>query len=369
MLDRTQFNCLCGTAVGLSPIVPKLLGIVCPYRGYLGPASQMSVHCHAACSPWRVTLMITTVAVVQVPPVVLDRTKTIERVLESMEAAVQHDASLIVFPEAYVSSYPTWIWRLRPGSDGALSGEIHARFRQNAVDLAADDLKSVREAAAAHGVTVVLGINELDSRYSGTTIFNSVVMIGPNGDVLNRHRKMMPTNPERMVWGMGDASGLRVVDTPVGRLGALICWENYMPLARYALYAQGIDIYVAPTWDVGDGWLASMRHIAKEAGCWVVSTATALQGSDMPSDFPELAALYEPDEWINDGDAVVIEPTGAIAAGPLNREPGILYAQIDTEIAHRARRSLDVSGHYSRPDLFSFSVDRRPLPPATFTDQ
>ncbi|MDZ7705610.1 MAG: carbon-nitrogen hydrolase family protein [Trueperaceae bacterium] len=313
--------------------------------------------------------MIKTVAVVQVPPVLLDRAKTMDRVIDSIETAAERGASLIVFPEAYVAGYPTWIWRLRPGGDGALTGEIHARFLQNAVDLTTDDLLPVREAAARHGVTVMLGLNEIDSRFSGTTLFNTFVVIGPEGDILNRHRKMMPTNPERMVWGMGDASGLRVVDTPVGRLGGLICWENYMPLARYALYAQGMDIHVAPTWDTGDGWLASMRHIAREAGCWVISTATALMGSDMPADFPELAALYDPDEWVNGGDAVVIAPTGAVVAGPLNREKSILYAQIDTEAAHRARRSLDVAGHYSRPDIFSLAVDRRPLEQVKFTDE
>lgn len=313
--------------------------------------------------------MITTVAVVQVPPVLLDRGKTLERVLDSIETAAERGASLVVFPEAYVAGYPTWIWRLRPGGDGALSGEVHARFRQSAVDLNADGLLPVREVAARHGVTVVLGINELDSRFSGTTVFNTVVLIGPEGDILNRHRKMMPTNPERMVWGMGDATGLRVVDTPAGRLGALICWENYMPLARYALYAQGMDIHIAPTWDAGDGWLASMRHIAREGGCWVIGTATALQGSDMPADFPELSALYDPAEWVNDGDAVVVAPTGGVAAGPLRREKGILYAEIDTEAAHRARRSLDVAGHYSRPDIFSLEVHRSALQPVAFTDQ
>ena len=312
--------------------------------------------------------MITRVAVVQVPPVLLDRGKTLARVVESIETAAENGARLVVFPEAYVSGYPTWIWRLRPGGDGALSGEIHARFRRNAVDLNGDGLLPAREAAARQGVTLVLGVNEIDSRFSGTTLFNTVVVIGPEGDILNRHRKMMPTNPERMVWGMGDASGLRVVDTPAGRLGALICWESYMPLARYALYAQGMDIYVAPTWDAGDGWLATLRHIAREAGCWVIGTATALQGRDMPEDFPELAALYAPDEWVNDGDAVVVAPSGAVAAGPLAREKGILYAAVDTEAAHRARRSLDVAGHYSRPDIFSLSVDRRVRQPVTFSD-
>jgi nitrilase len=308
------------------------------------------------------------VAVIQKPPVLLDRTATITQALADIDEAVAQGASLLVFPEAYIPGYPTWIWRLRPGGDGALSGEIHARLRANAVDLARGDLQPLQDAAAKHDVTLVVGINELDSAFSGTTLYNSVVVIGADGKLINRHRKLMPTNPERMVWGMGDASGLRVVDTSVGRLGSLICWESYMPLARYALYAQDIDIYVAPTWDTGESWLATMRHVAKEAGCWVIGTATALQGSDIPPDFPERDRLFKPDEWINDGDAVVVKPMGAIAAGPLHREKGVLYADIDVEAARRARRSIDVCGHYSRPDVFTFAVDRKPRAPVIFSD-
>ena len=311
---------------------------------------------------------MTKVAVIQKPPVLLSRDKTIQTVLASIDEATQNGASLLVFPEAYIPGYPTWIWRLRPGGDMALSGEIHARLRENAVDLTRGDLQPIQDAASRHGITVVIGINELDSQFSGTTLFNTVVVIGADGTVLNRHRKLMPTNPERMVWGMGDASGLKVVETPAGRLGSLICWESYMPLARYALYAQDIEIYIAPTWDTGESWLATMRHVAKEAGCWVIGTATAMQGSDIPADFPERDKLFTADEWINDGDAVVVKPMGAVAAGPLKREKGILYAEVDPEAGRRARRSLDVCGHYSRPDVFSFAVNRRPLPPVAFSD-
>ena len=312
--------------------------------------------------------MSTKIAVIQKPPVLLDRAKTIESALQSIDEAAREKASLLVFPEAYIPGYPAWIWRLKPGGDMQLSSQIHARLRENAVDLNRGDLQPLQDAAAKHEATIVVGINEIDSQFSGTTLFNTVVVIGPHGTVLNRHRKLMPTNPERMVWGMGDASGLKVVDTPAGRLGSLICWESYMPLARYALYAQDIEIYVAPTWDAGESWLATMRHIAKEAGCWVVGTATALQGSDVPENFPERDRLFNPEEWINDGDAIVVKPMGAIAAGPLHREKGILYAEIDPEAARRARRSLDVCGHYSRPDIFSFSVDRKPRAPVTFLD-
>jgi nitrilase len=312
--------------------------------------------------------MSTKVAVIPKPPVLLDRTKTIETALEAIDEAAGEGASLLVFPEAHIPGYPAWIWRLKPGGDMKLSAEIHARLRQNAVDLKRGDLQPLQDAAAKHEATIVVGINEIDSQFSGTTLFNTVVVIGPQGKILNRHRKLMPTNPERMVWGMGDASGLKVVDTPAGRLGSLICWESYIPLARYALYAQDIEIYIAPTWDAGESWLATMRHIAKEAGCWVVGTATALQGADVPENFPERDRLFNPEEWINDGDAVVIKPMGAIAAGPLHREKEILYAEIDPEAARRARRSLDVCGHYSRPDIFSFSVNRKPLAPVTFLD-
>lgn len=312
--------------------------------------------------------MTNRVAVVQSPPALLRKQDTLNHVVDLIKEAANEGAALIVFPEAYVPGYPTWIWRLRPGGDMALSGEIHALLRNNAIDLRQGDLQPVQDAAAEHGVTIVIGVNELDSEYSGSTIFNTVVVIGPQGSILNRHRKMMPTNPERMVWGMGDASGLRVVDTPVGRLGTLICWENYMPLARYALYTQGIEVYVAPTWDTGESWLATMRHIAKEAGCWVIGTATAMQGSDIPEDFPERDRLFNADEWINDGDAVVVKPMGEIVAGPLNREKGILYATMNKEISKRARRSLDVAGHYSRPDIFTLSVNRKSAAPVNFNE-
>jgi nitrilase len=307
------------------------------------------------------------VAVVQKPPALLDLAATMARALESLAEASASGSNLVIFPEAYHPGYPTWIWRLRPGGDMGLTGDIHARLHKNAVDIEGGGLAALCEAARKHAVTVVCGMSEVDSRFSGSTLYNTVVTIGPDGSLLNRHRKLMPTNPERMVWGPGDAAGLKVVDTPAGRIGTLICWESYMPLARYALYAQNIEVYVAPTWDCGETWLATMRHIAREGGCWVIGLATAIQGKDVPDTFPSRDALFKPDDWLCDGDAVIVEPSGKVQAGPLHREKGILFGEIDPERAARARRSLDVTGHYARPDVFRLDVDRRPKPPVSFT--
>ena len=178
----------------------------------------------------------------------------------------------------------------------------------------------------------------------------------------------MPTNPERMVWGFGDATGLKAIDTPAGRIGTLICWENYMPLARYALYSQGVEIYIAPTFDCGDDWVETLRHIAREGRCWVVGSGNAMKVSDLPDDFPQKATIYpDPEEWINPGDSVVIEPGGRIAAGPLRKEEGVLYHDIDLDLSHAAKRALDVVGHYSRPDIFRLQVNTKPQAPIEFS--
>jgi nitrilase len=214
---------------------------------------------------------------------------------------------------------------------------------------------------------VLCGIEERASDLSRATLYNSYVTIGPDGSILNRHRKLMPTNPERMVWGFGDARGLNVTDTPAGRIGALICWENYMPLARYALFAQGIEIYVAPTYDSGDDWIESLRHIAREGCCWVVGSGNLLRGADMFCDAIDLSEIYsDPEEWVNPGDSVVIAPGGELIAGPLRNEAGLLVADIDLERVGTARRTLDIVGHYSRPDIFQLRVNQQPQSPVVF---
>ena len=307
-------------------------------------------------------------AICQRPPVLLDKKASMAAALAMVAEAAGQGARLMTFPEAFLPGYPTWIWRLRPGADMALGNEIHRQLQLNAVDFGAGELDPLREAAARHGMVIVMGMHELDSEFSGSTLFNTVVVIGDDGAVLNKHRKLMPTNPERMVWGVGDASGLRVVETKYGRIGCLICWENYMPLARFALYAQRMDILVALTWDRGEPWISSMRHIATEGGCWVLSSATALQGSDVPLSFPGRGQLFKDEEWINPGDAIAVKPGGTLAAGPLHEEKSILYVMIDADTAIASRKSLDVAGHYSRSDVFRLTVDRRQKAPAIFRD-
>jgi len=306
-------------------------------------------------------------AIVQESPALLDRRKTIEKAVTAIERAAAAGAGLVIFPEAFIPGYPAWIWRLRPGGDWNLSEDLHARLLENAVDLAADDLAPLRAAARKYEVTVVCGLNERDSRLSKATLYNTVVCIGPDGDIRNRHRKLMPTNPERMVWGFGDGSGLKVIDTPAGRIGTLVCWENYMPLARYALYSQGIEIYIAPTYDSGDDWIGTLQHIAREGRCWVAGSGVVLTRSDLPADFPEKETLYpDTEEWINPGDSVVIAPGGEIVAGPMHQEKGLLYADVEPGRVGVARRALDVAGHYARPDVFTLHVNTRPQSPVEF---
>jgi nitrilase len=307
-------------------------------------------------------------AVIQESPVLLDRKATLGKAVGLVEKAVGQSAELIVFPEAFVPGYPAWIWRLRPGGDFGLSEQLHARLLDNSVSLKNNDLAPLLAAAKKHKVTIVCGIDERDDELSRATLYNTIVIIGPDGQILNRHRKLMPTNPERMVWGFGDAAGLKVVDTPCGRVGTLICWENFMPLARYALYAQGIEIYIAPTYDSGDGWIGTMQHIAREAKCWVVGSGNALKVSDIPEDLPNKSTLYpDPKAWVNPGDSVVVAPGGEIVAGPLRNEQGILYADIDSQRTGIAKRALDITGHYARPDIFQLHVDTKPQSPVRFS--
>ncbi|SLN14826.1 Nitrilase [Roseovarius gaetbuli] len=312
---------------------------------------------------------MTKVAIIQEPPVYLNLSATMGRAVELVEKAARDGAKLTVFPEAWFPGYPTFVWRLPPGAGMGKTDDLFAKLQTNSIDLSQNGFAPLQEAARENDMVIVAGYQELDGEVSGSTLFNSCITIDADGRIVNNHRKLMPTNPERMVWGFGDGSGLNVVDTAVGRIGALICWENYMPMARAALYAQNIDIYVAPTWDSGDTWLATMQHIAREGGCWVIGCATALEASDIPTDIPHYNELFpNRDEWVNPGDAVVYKPFGGVSAGPMHREKGLLVTEIDVSAARASRRKFDASGHYARPDVFKLSVNRAAMQPVTFSD-
>ena len=311
----------------------------------------------------------TRVAIVQQPPVMLDRDGTTKRVVAAVEATASDGTDLVVFPETYLPGYPFWAWLVHPIDDFSTRNEIYARLLENSVDIAAGDLDPIQEVAAAHGTHVMIGINER-SPDSRTSLFNSLVTIGSDGTIRNVHRKLVPTYVERNVWAPGDGAGLRVIDTDIGRLGGLICWENLMPVARYTLYAQGIDIYVVSTWDTGDASVATMQHIAREARTWVVCSGFALHRDDVPADFPGRDRVLGglDGEWINDGDSVVVAPNGMITAGPLRAEYGVIHAELDLDVSRGQSWYMDVAGHYNRPDVFDVRVDRRRRTAIEFVD-
>jgi nitrilase len=208
-------------------------------------------------------------------------------------------------------------------------------------------------------------VDERDA--SSTTIYNTYLYFGPDGSLLGKHRKLMPTGGERLAWGFGDGSTLCSFDTPFGRLGGLTCWENYMPLARAAMYAQGVEVYLAPTWDNSDVWVASMRHIAKEGRMYVLGLNSCIRGSDVPADLPGRDDLYGgADDWLSRGNTCIVSPEGELLAGPLVEAEGILTAELDVSVVHRSRQQFDPVGHYARPDVFRLTVDISAKPPVTF---
>lgn len=297
------------------------------------------------------------IAAVQASPIFLDREATLDRVCARIAEAAAGGAKLVVFPESFVPGYPDWVWTV-PAGRGAMLGALHAKLLANAVSIPSDATQRIGEAAREAGVIVAAGVTERNDEASGATMYNTLLFFDERGEILGRHRKLVPTGGERLVWAQGDATGLRAYDTSIGRVGGLICWENYMPLARYALYVAGVQIYVAPTWDHGDAWLATLRHIAREGRAFVIGCSIAMRLDQMP---PDLASLYPPGrEWINPGGSAIVAPDGKVLAGPVDCREEILYAEADLDAARGAKWDLDVAGHYARPDIFDLRVDRTP---------
>jgi nitrilase len=304
------------------------------------------------------------VAAVQAASVLLDCRATIDKVVTLTEKAAAEGAGLVVFPEAFVPGYPDWVWRTRPWDHHATA--LYRRLFDQAVVVGSAATDALADVARRLGVWLSVGVDEREAH--GSTIYNTLLYFGPDGTLAARHRKLMPTGGERLVWGAGDGSTLTVVETAYGRLGGLICWENYMPLARAALYAQGIDIYLAPTWDNSDVWVPSLRHIAKEGRVYVVGVTSCIRAADLPPDLPGRDELYGgADDWLSRGNSVIVGPDGDVLAGPLIGEEGVLYADIDVESARAGRHQFDPVGHYSRSDVFRLVVDVTPRVAVSFT--
>ncbi len=309
------------------------------------------------------------IAAVQATYVLMDRDATIDRVEELTDGAVQQGAQLVVFPEVFVPGTPIWI-DTRPIWDG--DDEWFTMLVENAVVIpspAADRLATIAE---KHSVWLVIGVQEREP--NGSTIYNTLLYFSPDGRLVERHRKLVPTGSERTVWGMGDGSTLRVVDTPHGRIGGLICWENYMPLARFHLYAQGVDVWLAPTLAQGDGWIATMQHLARENRMYVIGVNPVLHVDRIPADFPNRERLVpasfvdEHGPWIEPGNTVIVGPNGAVLGGPVREAEETLVAELDLGEVAAARRFMDPTGHYNRPDIFRLLVDTTSRQATTATE-
>lgn len=302
------------------------------------------------------------IAAVQACPVFMDRDATVAKACGLIADVGAAGGELAVFPEAFIPGYPLWVWFIPPGHTHPLR-EMYAELVANAVTVPSHATEQLCYAARQAGVAVAIGINEVNAEASGTTIYNTLLYIGPDGTILGKHRKLMPTGGERLVWGLGDGSDLEVYDLPFGRLGGLLCWENYMPLARYAMIAWGTEIFVAPTWDRGEPWLSTMRHVAKEGRCYVVGCCTPMHKDDIPDRmaFKE-KYLGDVDGWINPAESVIVDPDGKEVAGPASKKEIILYAELDRAKITGPRWQLDVAGHYARPDVFELIVHRKPKP-------
>ena len=302
------------------------------------------------------------VACVQAEPVILDREATLDRLEQLAAEAAGNGAELVVFPETFVPLYPSSRWAKAFAAwqdDGAK--QVFAQIAQNSVAVGSPAERRIGAAAHELGIWLVTGVNEVEPDRPGT-IYNSLLYHSPDGELALHHRKLIPTNHERLVWGQGDGRGLHAVETGFGRIGGLICWENYMPLARFALYESGVEIYVASTADDSERWQSTLVHIARESRAYVVAPSHFQRASSYPDDFP--LELDGPD-LLGFGGSAILAPDGSYLAGPLYEEEGILYAELDPTTLLAERQRFDPVGHYNRPDVLQLTVRGDDATPST----
>ena len=308
------------------------------------------------------TPRIVKAAAVQAEPVVLDLPASLDKACRLIDEAGGKGAKLIVFPELFLTTYINGsIWGRglsRFGNDRARAAWL--RLWNNSVAIPGPATDRLCEAARAAGAVVAMGLHE--QAENGRTLYNTILFVGPDG-IIGKHRKLMPTNHERMVHGFGDGSTLSVFDTPAGRIGGLTCWENFMPLARFALYAAGEQIHVAPTAFDGEMAIVNARNTAFEGGVFVISVCMVLRKASYPAGFEFADELAAANDWLEDGNSVIVAPNGRILAGPVHREETILYADLDLDETLAHGQLIDTTGHYARPDVLSLRVNRAELPP------
>ena len=301
-------------------------------------------------------------AVVQAAPVMFDTPATLAKLAELAREAAAQGADIVVFPEAFVGGYPKGLdFGARLGSRSPEGREDFRRYYESAIALPGPQSALLAATARDNRLHLVVGVIER----SGATLYCTALMYGPDGRLLGKHRKVMPTAMERLVWGFGDGSTLTVVDSDVGRFGSVICWENYMPMLRMAMYAQGVEIYCAPTVDDRETWLPTMRTIALEGRCFVLSACQFLRRSDCPADYAAIQG-DDPTTVLIRGGSCIIDPLGNVLAEPRFDGEAIRFADLDRRILARGKYDLDVAGHYARPDIFKLTINARAMQPVDF---
>jgi nitrilase len=303
------------------------------------------------------------VAVVQASPVVFDRERTLEKLCSLTGEAARKGARLVLFPEAFVSAYPRGLdFGAVVGNRTDAGRRDFQRYWESSVDVPGPAVDALAKTARTHDIYLVVGVVERD----GGTLYCTVLFFAPDGSYLGKHRKVMPTASERLVWGFGDGSTMPVFDTPLGKVGAVICWENYLPLLRAAMYAKGIELYCAPTADMRDSWIASMRHIAVEGRCFVLSCNQFNRRQDFPADY-RTPFGDDPETVMSRGGSCIVDPFGSFLAGPNVDGEAILIADIDRSQIVQGKYDIDVVGHYARPDIFQLHVDEQPKRPVSYS--
>lgn len=294
---------------------------------------------------------MTRIAVVQAGSVLGSTARTIERLAEYAAKCAAQAAELAVFPEAFVGGYPKgMVFGASLGIRTDAGRQLFAAYSSCAIEIPGAEVSAICNIAKEHALYLVVGVIERD----GGTLYCTALYIGPDGRVLGKHRKLMPTAVERVIWGCGDGTTLAAVDSPIGKFAALICWENYMPLARMSMYQQRVEFYCAPTVDDRESWIPTVRHIAREGRCFVLSSCQFLQRDDYPAQW--LETVQNLPEIPIRGGSCIVDPMGNVLAGPLYDAPGVLTATIDRSQLAAAKFDFDVVGHYARPDVFGFEV-------------